>query len=252
MTTTQLSLVVPVKDEEDNLAPLYEEIAATLDRWRWELILVDDGSNDGSWEIVKRLAATDPRVRGLRLDANHGQTAAFLAGFEAAQASVIVTLDADLQNHPGDIPTLVSALADADMAIGCRVGRADSLVRRVSSRLANRVRARTLGDGISDIGCSLKAFGPEAVAAVPPFEGMHRFFPVLARMQGLKVVEIPVSHRPRAGGRSKYGIRNRALRTLVDLFAVRWMLKRRLAFRVAARTTTPVPVVETTFERAAT
>jgi glycosyltransferase involved in cell wall biosynthesis len=228
-----LSLVVPVYNERENLEPLVGELLEVLaDAQALEILLVDDGSRDGSAELAAELADRHPEIRPLRLRENRGQTAAFDAGFRAARGRRIVTLDADLQNDPRDIPGLLSALDEYDAAVGYRRKRRDSWLRRLSSRIANGVRNRLSGDDIIDTGCSLKAFRRECVEGLKLFTGMHRFLPTLLRMEGRRVVQLPVNHRPRTRGRSKYGMRNRAVRAFVDLLAVRWMKKRRLNYEV--------------------
>ncbi|MEZ5979559.1 MAG: glycosyltransferase family 2 protein [Planctomycetota bacterium] len=224
-----LSLVVPVFDEEANLERLHEEIRRTFDgRDDYELILVDDGSRDRSREIVRELVARDPRVRGLFFRSNCGQSAAITVGFRNARGAVVATLDADLQNDPRDLPDMLETLArsGADAVVGYRVNRRDTFVRRISSKIANGIRNRISRDTIRDTGCSLKVFRNEAINTIPMFDGMHRFLPTLLRYHGFEVLEHPVNHRPRTGGVSKYGIRNRALRALRDLIAVRWMRSR--------------------------
>lgn len=245
-----LSLVVPVKDERENLRPLVEEVRLEMDLLgsSYELIFVDDGSTDGSTELIRRLAEDDPRIRMVILDENHGQSAAFHAGFERAQGEVVVTLDADLQNDPHDIGSLLEALARCDLAIGVRTRRSDSWLRRVSSRIANAARSVVTGDRIQDIGCSLKAFRSPLLTEIPAFSGMHRFYPTLARMHGFRVVEVPVTHRPRRAGRSKYGIANRIGVTIVDLLAVRWMASRRFRYRVVEESPMDREVREETTE----
>jgi len=231
-----LSLVVPIYDERDNLAPLVTEIAAALGGIgvRYELVAVDDGSRDGSLEVLKALKRDHPEVHIVRFAENAGQTAAFAAGFRAARGAVIVTLDADLQNDPADIPGLLAELerSGAAAAVGYRVGRRDTGWRKVQSRIANGIRNWLNRETIRDTGCSLKAFRTDAVRALPLFSGMHRFLPTLIKMNGGTVAEVPVRHRPRRFGRSKYGMWNRAWRALVDAFAVRWMQRRALRYRV--------------------
>jgi glycosyltransferase involved in cell wall biosynthesis len=219
-----LSLVVPAFDEEPNLRPLYERIAAALGAHPgWELVLVDDGSRDGTARVMRALARADRRVVAVFLARNCGQTAALAAGLREARGSLIATLDADLQNDPADLPLLLARLEGCDAVVGYRLRRRDTLVRRASSRIANWVRNRVSGDRIRDTGCGLKVFRAEALRAIPWFEGMHRFLPTLLRYQGFRVLEAPVGHHPRRAGVSKYGIRNRAWRASKDLLAVRWM-----------------------------
>ena len=236
-----LSLVVPVYNEEENLPLLVEEIVAALAPLgrSWELLLVDDASTDGSLAVMQRLAAADSRLRLILHARNAGQTAALASGFRAARGEIVVTLDADLQNDPADIPRLLAALADSDCVSGVRQNRRDTWVRRVSSRLANGVRNWATDESIADVGCSLKAYRREFLDHLPLFTGMHRFLPTLVRWNGARVSEIPVSHRPRRFGVAKYGIGNRLARTIADLLAVRWMRRRWIDRRNAAELATP-------------
>jgi glycosyltransferase involved in cell wall biosynthesis len=228
--TPELSVVIPVFDEAANLPRLVEELAAALRPLgrRFEVLFVDDGSTDGSPAVLRGLAAVLPGMRRLRFPENRGQTAAFAAGFRAARGRFVVTLDADLQNDPADIPRLLDSLSEADAVLGVRRRRADGLVRRVSSRIANAVRDAVVHDGAVDTGCSLKAFRREILDRIRLFRGLHRFLPALVRLEGGRVVQIEVNHRPRAAGRSKYGIANRLFAGLSDLLAVRWMISRRI------------------------
>jgi dolichol-phosphate mannosyltransferase len=224
-----LSVVAPAYEEEANLERLYERVAAALGEGRrWELVLVDDGSRDGTAGVIRSLAGRDPRVVGAILSRNCGQTAATAAGIQLARGAVIATLDADLQNDPQDLPAMLDLLDGRDAVVGYRIRREDDFVRRASSRIANAVRNWISKDRIRDTGCSLKVFRAEAIRAIPMFEGMHRFLPTLLRYHGFTVVEHPVAHHPRTAGRSKYGVANRAWRALQDLFAVRWMRRRRI------------------------
>jgi len=233
-TGPELSLVVPVYDEQENIQPLVEELLGVLGRMgkTYEILLVDDGSRDGSWGKIADLARSAPGVRGLHLRVNRGQTAALDAGFKAARGRILITLDADLQNDPHDIPALLHALGGHAAAVGYRKDRRDTWLRRISSSIANAVRNRLSNDEIIDTGCSLKAFKREALAGIKLYTGMHRFLPTLVRMEGLEVVQVPVGHRPRVAGRSKYGVSNRLLRSFTDLLAVRWMKNRRLDYEV--------------------
>jgi glycosyltransferase involved in cell wall biosynthesis len=232
-----VSVVAPVFNEKDNLTPFVDELLAVLrkEALRFEILLVDDGSNDGSSSAIEALAAAHPEVRGLHFKTNRGQTAAFDAGFKAARGAVVVTIDADRQNDPRDIPALLSALPGHAAAVGFRAQRRDTIVRRWSSKIANAVRNRLSGDDIIDTGCSLKAFRAEALHDIKLWNGMHRFLPTLVRFEGGTVVQVPVGHRPRVAGASKYGVWNRLFRSSADLLAVRWMKSRRLGYEVVRR-----------------
>jgi len=230
----RLSIVVPAFNEEENIEPLVGELVPHLERLGepFEVLIIDDGSTDRGPALARALAQREPRLRVLSLDRRRGQSAAFEAGFRAARGEVVVTLDADLQNDPADIAGLLQALPGWDAVVGWRRVRRDSWLKRVSSRISNSIRNRVSGDRIIDTGCSLKLFRREALAEIKMFDGMHRFLPTLLRMEGRRVREVPVNHRPRLRGRSKYNIRNRALRAFVDLLAVRWMRSRRVHYRV--------------------
>lgn len=228
--------MIPAYNERENLAPLLEEIEAALSGGQrsYEVIVVDDGSTDGTLDTLKALRRRHPALRYIAFEQNAGQTAAFAAGFHAARAPVVVTLDADLQNDPADIPKLIDTLerTGATAVAGYRAARRDTTWKRLQSRIANGIRNRLNGEAIRDTGCSLKAFRTDAVRALPLFAGMHRFLPTLIKMQGGTVTEVPVGHRPRRHGATKYGMWNRVLRSLVDAFAVRWMQRRALHYRV--------------------
>lgn len=234
-TPLALSVVVPVFDEADSLETLHRELDAALVGvgGGLELIFVDDGSRDDGLARLREIAAKDTRVRVLALDRNSGQSAALEAGFRHARGEFIATLDADLQNDPRDLPRLLAHLDHADVVNGVRAGRRDTWVRRISSRVANGVRNRVTGEQVSDVGCSLRVMRASYVRRVKLFRGMHRFLPTLLRMEGARVVEVPVSHRARRFGRSKYGILDRLFAGLADLAAVRWMQSRRLDYRVS-------------------
>jgi glycosyltransferase involved in cell wall biosynthesis len=232
-----LSVVVPVYNEESNLDPLWESLRPVLEGTgeAFEVIFVDDGSRDDSGPILDRLADRDPRVRVLHLDSNHGQSAAFDAGFRSARADWVITIDADLQNDPGDIATLLSQRDRADVICGVRVRRHDSWIRRISSRIANSVRNRITKDRITDTGCSLKVFRRDHILRVHSYRGFHRFLPTLLRMEGARVIEVPVRHHERHSGTSKYGVKNRMWSGLMDCLAVRWMRSRCLSYEVTER-----------------
>jgi glycosyltransferase involved in cell wall biosynthesis len=230
----QLSAVVPAYNEVESLPQLLAELRAALDSTQrsWELVLVDDGSTDGSGEWLAAEAARDPRLVLVRFASNAGQSAALAAGMARARGPIVVTLDADLQNDPADIPTLLAALADADVVSGVRAKRHDSWIRHVSSRIANATRRAVIGDKVTDIGCSLKAYRREVLEGLPMFVGVHRFLPALCAFRGARVVEVPVHHRPRTRGVSKYGMGNRLWRGIHDLVGVSWLKARLLRYRV--------------------
>jgi dolichol-phosphate mannosyltransferase len=240
----QLTLVAPVRNEQENLHALYRRVLEVFDgKLAFEFVLVDDGSTDRSIEIIRELASRDPRVRGVIFAKNCGQTAAMAAGIRAARAPLIATLDADMQNDPADLPAMLAVLPGHDAVVGYRMKRMDTTVRRWSSRIANRVRNRVTHDSVRDTGCSLKVFRAEAIQSIPLFEGMHRFLPTLLRYHGYDVIEHGVSHHPRIAGTSKYGLRNRAWRATKDLIAVSWMRTR--AIRIPIREMIESPAAAT-------
>jgi len=224
-----VSVVVPLFNEEENVPILQGELTSALSGLDYEIIFVDDGSTDGT---VRRIAA-DPRVRLLQFERNAGQSAAMYAGLNSARGNVAVLIDGDLQNDPADIPRLLAEIErGADLVCGYRAQRKDTVVKRITSRVANFVRSRFTKDGVRDTGCTLKAMKRECITALLPFKGMHRFIPALVKGAGYRLVEIPVNHRPRKFGLSKYGLGNRALRATTDMFGVRWLLSRRLSIKV--------------------
>ena len=230
----ELTAVVPAYNEVESLPQLLTELKAALDATgrAWELVLVDDGSSDGSAELLRAEAARDPRLVVLRFAKNAGQSAALAAGLLHARGDIVVTLDADLQNDPADISNLLAALAGADVVSGVRVRRNDSWIRLVSSRIANATRRVVLGDKVTDIGCSLKAYRREVLEGLPMFVGVHRFLPALCGFRGARVVEVPVHHRARTLGVSKYGMGNRLWRGIHDLVGVSWLKLRLLRYQV--------------------
>jgi len=224
-----VSVVVPLYNEEQSVAMLQRELADALTGLDYEIIFVDDGSQD---ETVARIAA-NPRTRLLRFEKNTGQSAAIFAGLQAVRSEIAVLIDGDLQNDPADIPRLLAEISrGADLVCGYRVQRKDSLLKRITSRVANFVRSRFTRDGVRDTGCTLKAMRRDCIGALVPFKGMHRFIPALLKGAGYRLVEIPVNHRPRRFGQSKYGLGNRALRATIDMFGVRWLLSRRLNYKL--------------------
>jgi glycosyltransferase involved in cell wall biosynthesis len=239
MRPPTLSICVPVYNEVDNLPLLHEAIVRVFDAngIAGEIILVDDGSKDGSWAAIERLVAKDPRVRGLKFAANCGETAASDAGLRAARGKYVMTMDADLQNDPADIPAFLTALeTGVDCVCGTRVatrGKGDKFIRVASSRIANWVRNKLSDEQISDAGCTYRAFRRECVDKLKLYRGLHRFIPTLLKMEGFTVTEIPVTNNPRLHGESKYGVWNRLFKSFRDLLAIRWMKSRLLGYRVA-------------------
>jgi glycosyltransferase involved in cell wall biosynthesis len=233
----KISLIIPVYNESENLYALHAEIVREMAGVNnpWEILLVDDGSSDNSLEVIKSLAEADSRVRFISFEKNCGQSAAFAAGFRFASGDVLVTLDADLQNDPADIPAMLQVYAQgADMVIGWRAERQDSFVKRCASRFANWVRNIISRETVRDTGCSLKVMRADMAGNIPMFTGMHRFLPTLMKMQGALVEEMRVNHRPRYKGVSKYGIWDRAWAAAHDLLAVRWMQKRHFRYTVTS------------------
>ena len=237
MSRPDFSVVFPVYNEEENIPHLLREIAQALEGrgWTYEIVAVDDGSTDRSLEVLRASRERYPMLRVLALEKNSGQTAALDAAWRAAEGLLVVSLDADLQNDPADIPAMIQKLeaTKSDMVIGVRVNRQDTWSRKMQSKIGNGVRNWITGDRITDTGCSLKLVKREAIDRVRLFTGMHRFLPTLVRYAGYQVTEMPVNHRQRRFGTSKYGAMNRAFRGLADCFAVRWMGKRMLNYRVS-------------------
>jgi dolichol-phosphate mannosyltransferase len=228
-SSTQVSVIVPVFNEEENIPILQTELRAALRPFDHELIFVDDGSADRTVEQIE----AGPNVRVIRFEKNAGQSAAMYAGLQAAHGAIVVLIDGDLQNDPADIPKLISEISrGADLVCGYRALRRDTRVKRLTSRIANAVRSRYTRDGVRDTGCTLKAMRRDCVTALFPFKGMHRFIPALIKDAGYRLVEIPVNHRPRRFGQTKYGLGNRAVRATIDMFGVRWLLSRRLNYKI--------------------
>jgi glycosyltransferase involved in cell wall biosynthesis len=225
--TPEISLVIPIYNEAPNIEALYGEITAALDPWgrTYEVLLIDDGSSDGSADLLARLPARDPRFRVIRFRRNFGQTPAFSAGFAHARGRVIITSDGDLQNDPKDIPMLVARLEEGfDIVCGWRKNRKDTLItRRIPSIIANKLISRATGVDLHDYGCSLKAFRSEVVKPLRLYGEMHRFIPAIASEFGVKVDEVEVNHRARQAGTSKYGL-SRTIRVILDLVTVKFLL----------------------------
>lgn len=237
MWKPEISVIVPVYNEEENLPILVPQIISVLKplERKFEIILVDDGSTDNSFNIIKDLSNQHMEIRYIRFKKNTGQTAAFDAGFKGAMGDIIVTLDSDLQNDPRDIPKLLSYIPDYDVVCGWRANRKDSFVKKLSSRIANNFRNLLTKDLIHDTGCSLKVYKHELIKKIKLYRGMHRFLPTLLLMEGARLVEVKVSHAQRKFGKSKYNIKNRLFSGLYDLLAVRWMQKRKLDYVISER-----------------
>ena len=233
-----LSICVPVYNEGENIPLLHDAIvkAAEPAAIDFELILVDDGSKDDSWKQISALVEKDARVRGLKFAANCGETAASDAGLRAARGKYVMTMDADLQNDPKDIPAFLATLDQGwDCVCGTRVatrGKGDKFIRVASSRIANWVRNKLSQETISDAGCTYRAFKRECVAKLKLYRGLHRFIPTLLKMEGFTVTEIPVTNNPRLHGESKYGVWNRLFKSFRDLLAIRWMKSRLLGYQI--------------------
>ena len=228
-SSPEISVVVPLFNEEESIGILQTQFSEALKGRDYEIIFVDDGSVDRTAERIE----TAPNIRLIRFEKNSGQSAAIYAGLTAARGGTLVIIDGDLQNDPADIPKLLAEIArGADLVCGFRVKRRDTLVKRATSRIANTVRSRYTKDGVRDTGCTLKAMRRECVSTLLPFKGMHRFIPALVKSAGYRLVEVPVNHRLRRFGQSKYGLGNRALRATIDMFGVRWLLSRRLNYKI--------------------
>lgn len=237
MEVPYYSAVIPVFNEDGNIEPLARRIKEALEPrgLPFEIIFVDDGSNDRTLEILRSLNQEDPRVKYLSLDGNYGQSTALWVGLKEAKGNIIITLDGDLQNDPQDIPLLLDKIGPFDVATGWRRERKDPWLKRVSTKIANWVRDLVTMEQIHDTACGFKAFKRECLEAVVPFDGLHRFLPTLFRMRGFRVCEVPVPHHPRKYGKSKYNIRNRLFRGIMDMWGIRWLKKRRISYEVKER-----------------
>ena len=234
----QVSVVVPMRNESANVQPLAARVAAAFADSSFspmELILVDDGSTDDTWQQILLARRELAHLRAVRHAASVGQSAALWTGFKASRAELIATLDGDLQNDPADLPRMLKQLQDCDMVCGVRARRADNFVRRASSQIARSARKWVLGVDFADAGCNLRVFRRSVLETLPAFDGIHRFMPILAHNAGAIVKEVAVVHHPRTEGKSKYGVWNRLGRGLCDLLMVRWFLKRQIG-RTSTRT----------------
>jgi glycosyltransferase involved in cell wall biosynthesis len=229
-----ISIIIPVYNEEESLPELFQELLEILEKIssNFEIIVIDDGSEDRSKAILKWFAKKDSRIKVVSFRNNCGQSSAFAAGFRNARGRVVVTMDADLQNDPHDIPLLLDKIKSFDVVCGWRANRQDPRIKKISSWIANRIRNWLSGEQIKDVGCSLKAFRRNCLQSFQYFNGMHRFFPTLIKMGGYSITEVKVNHRPRLYGQTKYGIRNRAFRGFIDLLAIRWMKHRRIYYEI--------------------
>lgn len=232
-----ISVVVPVYNEEENLPVLIPQIAEVLGPLgkTYEMIFVDDGSQDHSRRLLKEMALQYPRIRILGFKKNCGETAAGAAGIKEARGGIVITIDADLQNDPKDIPRMLDYLKEYDMVTGWRQKREDSWVKRITSRIANRIRNSLSGEEIQDSGCTFRAYKRECLQDIKLYKGMHRFIPTLVKMEGYRVIEIPIAHHPRRFGVSKYTTWNRMWRAFIDLLAVKWMKSRHIHYEIEER-----------------
>ena len=226
MTTDRISIIIPFYNEEENVTAVLEEVRRCQPSA--EVIAVDDGSTDSTWQRIESLE----NINGIKLPSNRGQSAAMLVGLNRASCPICVVMDGDGQNDPGDIATLISHMSSADAVFGYRKIRKDSWSKRMASKVGNGIRRWFTNDGIRDTGCSLKVFRKEMVDCLPPFNGVHRFMGPFFLACSYKILEVPVNHRPRTGGESKYNNTGRALRGIYDLIGVCWYLKRRVDIRI--------------------
>ncbi|MFO0793765.1 MAG: glycosyltransferase family 2 protein [Candidatus Brocadiaceae bacterium] len=238
--TPEFSIVIPCYNEEGNLRALADAILSAINPLgiSYEVVITDDASTDNSWAILNELAASHPQFNIQQFKYNCGESAASWAGMKAARGRYIVTLDADLQNDPRDVPQFLEALKYYDCVCGTRVttrGQGDNFIRILSSRIANWVRNRLSNENVSDAGCTYRAFRRECIDNIKFFRGAHRFLPTLIKMEGFTVTEIPVTNNPRFAGKSHYGVWNRLFKSFGDLLAVRWMKERMLRYEIAEK-----------------
>jgi len=230
----KISYVIPVFDEEENIPELYAQILSVSEKINseFEIIFVDDCSRDTSLSIIKDLSTKDERVKYVAFAVNTGQSAAMYAGFQYASGDVIITMDADLQNDPADIPEMLKYYGEYDMVTGWRFNRKDTNAKKLASKFGNKIRNSIIKDNVHDTGCSLKVMRASMLKKVKMYKGLHRFLPAMMQMEGAKVKEVKVNHRARVHGVSKYTNMKRAKEALYDLISVRWMQKRYLKIQV--------------------
>lgn len=228
------SVIIPLKNEEESIEHLINEIEPVMASVGapWELLCIDDGSTDKTLKKLQQLSQSRPFIRILKFDRNYGQSSAFDAGFRNARGEFIITLDGDGQNDPADIPALLQAIEQHDLVCGYRHNRQDPWSKKIPSFFANKIRSRLCGDGVTDTGCSLKVYRADCLRQIKMFNGMHRFLPALFNNEGYRIHEVPVNHRPRTCGKTKYNFFNRSFNTIADMLAVRWMRKRHLGYRI--------------------
>lgn len=228
------SVVIPMKNEEGNVNPLIKEVEEVMTSLQqpWELICIDDGSTDSTYSLLDGLAQQKSFMQVIAFDRNYGQSSAFDAGFQLARGEFVITLDGDRQNDPADIPYLIQAVSDCDMVCGIRQKRHDPWHKRYISYFANQIRSRVCQDGMRDTGCSLKIYRTACLKKIKMYNGMHRFLPALFTIEGFRIRQVPVSHRERIEGKTKYNFFNRSFNTIADLLAVRWMRKRQLNYKM--------------------
>lgn len=228
------SVVVPFKNEEENVLELVNELEPIMARIGapWELICVDDGSTDGTRVLLEKLARQKKFMHVIAFSQNYGQSSAFDAGFKAARGEFVITMDGDRQNDPADIPKMAGFAPEYDLVCGRRIKRRDPFMKRIISFWANYVRSRVCQDGVQDTGCSLKIYRTSCLRQIKMYQGMHRFLPALFSIEGFRVKEVPVNHRERIKGKTKYNFLNRSFNTIADMLAVRWMRQRKLNYNI--------------------
>ena len=230
-----VSIVVPAHNEAENLPTLIHEMSQAMKRtdYSYEIVVIDDCSEDKTPSLIEEIQQTNSHVVYYRMKKRCGQSGGLSAGFDVARGEYIVTIDADLQNDPADIPALLANLNKSDVSIGWRKYRKDPISKKIISKVANFIRNWATGECVKDTGCGLKAFKRESLEKIHRFDGMHRFFPTLVKMHGYTVSEVPVNHRPRTKGRTHYNIFNRSIRPICDLMAIRWLQKRTLRYQLS-------------------